>query len=349
MKYICILLIGVLAFAVNGNEPEKLYPHRHNSFFGGISWGLCNEQGEIRVPDQYMAITEPRDGLSIGFLKSGKKMLINDCVEERELNYTCIQPFSEKIAAVQKNWKWGYINEKMENIIAPEYDDAKPFSDGYAAVKKAGKWGYIDPANKPLCDFIYDRAYRFHDGYAVVEKDGLRGAINRSGELMIPIKYKRLGRFGDGLFPASNDEKVWFFIDTHDVPHLQNNYIFAYSFDNGAAVVRNKEGRCGAIDKNGKILIPFDYAELSNFSGKFYAYGEGSRPDNIYYGFMDQNGKKLTSPKFTDAQVVDSNIFMVARKRKILHNNQQNSTVISPEDIIYLKLLPDGKIVYFGN
>jgi len=52
--------------------------------------------------------------------------------------------------------------------IAPQYEDAQEFSEGLAAVKKDGKWGYIDETGKVVIPFQYDVAYVFNEGCAVV-------------------------------------------------------------------------------------------------------------------------------------------------------------------------------------
>ncbi len=52
--------------------------------------------------------------------------------------------------------------------IAPQYEDAQEFSEGLAAVKKDGKWGYINEQGKVVVPFQYDVAYIFNEGYAVV-------------------------------------------------------------------------------------------------------------------------------------------------------------------------------------
>lgn len=57
-----------------------------------------------------------------------------------------------------------------EEIIAPQYEAAQPFSEGLAAVKKDGKWGYIDKTGAVVIPFQYDRAYVFNEGYAIVGK-----------------------------------------------------------------------------------------------------------------------------------------------------------------------------------
>ncbi len=55
-------------------------------------------------------------------------------------------------------------------VIAPQYENAGFFSDGLAAVKKDGKWGYIDQENNVVIPFVYDAAGIFNEGYAVVGK-----------------------------------------------------------------------------------------------------------------------------------------------------------------------------------
>ena len=53
-------------------------------------------------------------------------------------------------------------------VIAPQYTNAGTFSDGLAAVEKNGKWGYVDENNKTVISFRYDIAGIFNEGYAVV-------------------------------------------------------------------------------------------------------------------------------------------------------------------------------------
>lgn len=56
--------------------------------------------------------------------------------------------------------------------IQPQYEDASRFSEGLAAVKQNGKWGYIDTDGKTVIPFDYDYAFSFNEGVAVVGKLG---------------------------------------------------------------------------------------------------------------------------------------------------------------------------------
>lgn len=53
-------------------------------------------------------------------------------------------------------------------MIAPQYESAGQFSEGLAAVRKDGKWGFIDEDGKTVIPFQYDLAGGFHEGLAVV-------------------------------------------------------------------------------------------------------------------------------------------------------------------------------------
>ena len=59
---------------------------------------------------------------------------------------------------------------QYEEVISPQYTGAGPFSEGLAAVEKNGKWGYIDENNKTVISFRYDIAGVFREGLAVVGK-----------------------------------------------------------------------------------------------------------------------------------------------------------------------------------
>ncbi len=66
---------------------------------------------------------------------------------------------------------------EYKTVIEPNYDYARGFSDGLAAVKKDGKFGYINENNEEIIPFQYDAAWSFSEGKAVV------GTLVDSGEV----------------------------------------------------------------------------------------------------------------------------------------------------------------------
>ena len=53
--------------------------------------------------------------------------------------------FTEGFARVRSysNHKWGFIDKSKKSVVPPKYDEASHFSEGLAAVKLNGKWGFI--------------------------------------------------------------------------------------------------------------------------------------------------------------------------------------------------------------
>ena len=93
--------------------------------------------------------------------------------------YEKLGPFSEGLAAVMRDGKWGYINTKGEEVIPcqfPNPDDyyiASPFSEGLALVQKEGKWGFVNTEGVEAIPISIEAEAvgRFSEGLAFVYKD----------------------------------------------------------------------------------------------------------------------------------------------------------------------------------
>lgn len=59
------------------------------------------------------------------------------------LEYYYLLPFSEGLAAVGQDGKWGYIDKTGNEVIPCVYDGTASFSEGLAWVRQDGKWGII--------------------------------------------------------------------------------------------------------------------------------------------------------------------------------------------------------------
>lgn len=77
------------------------------------------------------------------------------------------QLFSEGLAAVYSNGKWGYINVEGNVVIDFQFSDAWPFSEQCAAVSHATthKIGVIDAKGNLLVDFKFNHYYSANAEY----------------------------------------------------------------------------------------------------------------------------------------------------------------------------------------
>ena len=161
--------------------------------------------------------------------------------------------FSEGLAAVVINGKWGYIDKSGNMVIPAKYDWAYDFSEGLAAVVINGKMGFIDKSGALVITAKYDNAGGFGEGLSWVETGGKYGFIDKSGALVIPARYDDVGGFGEGL--------SWVKIN----------------------------GKLGFIDKSGALVIPAKYDHVwSSFS-----YGKAQVELNGRVFYIDHNGNEV--------------------------------------------------------
>ncbi|MEB3211852.1 MAG: WG repeat-containing protein, partial [Leptolyngbyaceae bacterium] len=71
-----------------------------------------------------------------------------------------------------------------EMAIAPQFDYAANFSEGLAAVQMDGKYGFISPSGAWQVEPEYSNVGQFSEGYAWVQVDNRRGYITIDGNLL---------------------------------------------------------------------------------------------------------------------------------------------------------------------
>ena len=97
----------------------------------------------------------------------------------------------------------GYVErDSEEERIPKQFEVAMRFSDGLAAVRINGRFGYIDATGRVVIAPQFDAAGPFTGDYAEVWLDGRSGAIDRTGRLVVPAQFDRLVPFTDGAFIA---------------------------------------------------------------------------------------------------------------------------------------------------
>ena len=109
---------------------------------------------------------------------------------EREVvapTYQDAWSYREGRAAVKKNGRWGYLDNRGKEVVEPRYEQAMPYGEGRAAVKKDGQWGYLDEKGKEIVEPRYDRVWPYKNGRATVQKGGHRSVIDLNGnEILVP-------------------------------------------------------------------------------------------------------------------------------------------------------------------
>lgn len=251
-------------------------------------------------------------------------------VGKLDLEVDKIASFSEGLAMVKIDGKYGYIDNLGNTVIEPKYDKAESFSDGLALVCMAESsdsystnynCGYIDTQGNIVIDLKYENGKSFIDGIAVV-KSGIYGiVIDKNGnELYSNIYYVSTTVLNDGLLMVSATDAdlpkeyngQYTIIDSNNefksiltkgiagTTGCANNLCSVKQLydDNGNTIRTDSElgGKYGYVDYQGNLVIDYKYDYAETFSedlAKIVLDGK--------IGFINNKGELVIDNKY-DAQ-----------------------------------------------
>jgi hypothetical protein len=117
----------------------------------------------------------------------------------------------------------GYIDKMGGFAFAPTLCDAHDFSEGLAAVSSNGKWGYIDKTGKFVIDPQFDNVADtivsgdFHEGLAFVQVGGKYGYIDKTGAYIFKLQFDEVAGFKEGMAAVKFNGK-WGYIKNPNKP-----------------------------------------------------------------------------------------------------------------------------------
>ena len=146
-------------------------------FFVSLSLGqLSFAQHAARV------VTDEPIPYGGGFCDRNKRIII-------EPRYDHVGRFSEGLAAVKTNGKWGFIDQGGKEVVPLKYDDAWQFNEGLAAVSLDRKWGFVNASGHEVGPLKYDVVHNFTEGLALVELNLKMGYIDMTAKEVVPLMY----------------------------------------------------------------------------------------------------------------------------------------------------------------
>ena len=149
--------------------------------------------------------------------------------------YEEAKAFSDSLALVKFDGKYGYVDMDGKEVIAMEFDKATSFSDGVARVSKQGREFFINKEGKDtiinhIPDFEkavsttiieehtfpisvteeYDSVGKLVNGYAIVKKGEKYGFIDKNGKKAIPVRFDHVEEPQEGMMLIRNDNLYGF-------------------------------------------------------------------------------------------------------------------------------------------
>lgn len=255
----------------------------------------------------------------VGYCDRNGKLVI-------ERKFDAARPFSEGLAAVRVDGKWGFIDHGGEYKIKPQFekpsaldypgDDPIDFSEGLAAVEKGGRVGFIDKDGSMVIDAKFGSAREFRNGLAAARDFwGKWGFIDKKGKFVISPQFADALSFSDGRAAIATggkypSEQKWGFIDSSGKVVIEPQYSMALSFTEGLALVLNLNNGTYSgkyIDKEGKKAFA-----LECHGGLCFAEGLAPIPlKQFVYGYIDKQGKTAIPAQFEEARPFSEGLAVV--------------------------------------
>ena len=351
LKSFSFLLASLLflgsEYALSQKLPESI------PFRDGKTWGYSDSLRQIKIQPQFQAAGLFNQGIAVvemqeGFFlidkdgnlltKSGFQkidILDNQPLAKVNLNgkfglldlkgrevmapiLRSVSDFKENLAMANKDGQFGMINPKGSWVIEPKYSwVAGEFSENLMGVRNIDGFRYIDRNGKTAFQAAFDFGFPFSDGYAAVLKNRKIGFIDHTGKEVIPFVYdipvvRRPVKDAEGH--STGKESM-----------SKDNSKEQFRFLNGIAKI-HQEGLFGFIDKSGKTVIKLVYEELSEFNdGLSLAKKEGK------WGMIDLSEKIVIPFKYEEIGPLCEGLARAKKEGKWGYINQKGQKIVDFE------------------
>lgn len=191
------------------------------------------------------------------------------------------------------NKKFGIIDEDLNVIIPAKYNNAGEWTGKYANVKiEENIWALIDKDCNEIIRFTCKRLEPYINNWCLKEElDGKFSLVNENNDYLVMNAVHATG-FSEGLASVTTDYNHGLqYIDSKGNVIIKLDEEIGQKFKDGIAIISNRFGKMGAIDRNGKEILPVDYNLL-------YYVGEGyfickNPENNIFYKIINSKGQTI--------------------------------------------------------
>lgn len=206
---------------------------------------------------------------------------------------------------------WGYINQKGDFVIQPQYRTCYGFSDnGLAVVNVNKKYAFINTKNEQIkIDVKNFKLYSvfgfglqgYSDGMVAVKVGDNWGYLDTSGKLAIELKYDKATAFDKG-YAIVKKADTYYIIDKKGVETEIKDVASVKPFVNGYAPFTDFAKMVGFINNKGEKVVSASFVSVGEFeNGVAWA-----KNANKKIGFINAVGKWVIEPGFLSAKNFDA-------------------------------------------
>ena len=226
----------------------KISTAYRNSYDG--KYGAVDLNGKIVLPPVYDSLEwDAKEGFFIielngkwGTADTTGNYIIEPTIDFGEDNWLILTlHFSDGLARIFKDDKYGFINTKGEVVIQPKFEFAGEFEKGKAIVRVDGKSTFIDKKGNFILGRNYESIFEEKGYYRVRTMEGGEeewGLLNQEGqEIIKPQPLYIAGGYCEGKVKVMDGSQLFGFIDYKNGRVIRPRYDYALDFSEGLVAV----------------------------------------------------------------------------------------------------------------
>lgn len=244
---------------------------------------------------------------------------------EQEYYLVSYDAMNDRFVVYDNAWNVGLCGPDGTVFFSPgEYEDVIVMPE-YFSVRKNGKYGALDMDGRLLVDFKYKK----------VNKDAVSGELvaydfdGNSHRLGVFVKSHTTSQVVDGKTVFKTEKKesdgtVWIDVNVDNIHGIElpdgtviapAEYDYIRYSDGGQCFIAEKNGKEGAVGKNGAVLVKPEYSDLFCNNDYFYSF--------VKDGVTRNTGIRLDG----NADMKESAVYAVESK---LFNEYHKAQLIGP-------------------
>ncbi len=222
---------------------------------------------------------------------------------------------------INKLGKYGYVDKNGDTIIDCKYDYAEDFSEGLALVKNNPQYQIIDTNGilYPIEEYQKSSFFRhdmgeYHSGLPIIINKWDCYYITSGGDIFLGIPYQDAQSFKNGKAKVFDGDKYNFI--------AKNGLLldkWKQKEDEYHAIKNNN--KFGYIDKNGKLMIDYQFIDAFDFKDEFAQIGNGT-----YRAIINKKGKRI-SDWYEEILPFNDNLAIVKKLGNVGFINKQGRFV----------------------
>lgn len=330
------ILIGKL---ILGYTYEKIWDFKNGFSIVLLNgkYGLINKNGKVVAEPNYdREEMEVKCGCVAFEFGNGPVVIIDTngkAVIPMTSGISGILPCQKRITMGDDNF--GMISFNNDTILPFKFSSAHLLPEGFCVAAAFGGpssgyknlYGLYDLNGKQVLSHEFESIDGFFCGRAIVKKNGKYGVIDETGKELFYTDYDRIDRFTNDyalVYTTSKDRggKVGIINKNGKVvvPIIYQGLENVYNFRGGlAAMALNR--KYGFVDTTGRIVVQFSYDRVEPFINGIAKVWAGGQ----HVGYINSKGKEIIPPSFTAREMDQDNLrryydkFIIGLKDSVQH------------------------------